>query len=130
MKDPPVCYLGDRSFEDAYGVAYGDKRKNEAVASMEGAEEGADADDGASSAVDSAVSVTPDSLPEPGRRPIPSVDRYGLDPDPGHCEAAITKYYYDRARKECREFMWGGCGGVVPFETRDECEAGLHLIDS
>ena len=88
LKEPPVCYLGGRSFQDPRG-----------------------------------------SLSEPRRRPVPSADRYALDPDPGHCEAAITRYYYDRDETRCAEFLWGGCGGVVPFETLDECEAGLPLLD-
>lgn len=45
-----------------------------------------------------------------------------LDPDPGLCRAIITRYYYDRVSKQCKEFNWGGCGGVVPFETLEECQ--------
>ena len=127
MKDPPVCYLGDRSFDEADGEA----RAHADAASVYGADDEQDAlasraDDGKGSpAPDAAVSVTPDALPEPARRAAPSADRYALDPDPGHCEAAIVKYWYDRTERACKAFMWGGCGGVVPFETRKECEAGL-----
>ena len=45
-----------------------------------------------------------------------------LAPDPGDCEAAITKYYYDQASGTCKEFTWGGCGGTVPFHTLEECK--------
>jgi hypothetical protein len=49
-------------------------------------------------------------------------DRCNLTPDPGICLAAIQKYYYDKNEKKCKEFTWGGCGGVVPFDTKSECE--------
>jgi hypothetical protein len=45
-----------------------------------------------------------------------------LEPDPGVCNAAITKYYFDKNEKKCKEFTWGGCGGVVPFNTLSECQ--------
>ena len=89
---------------------------------------GGGAEDAGSSAEDSPVSVSADALPEPEARPVPSADRYHLEPHPGHCEADITMYYYDRGEKRCKAFSWGGCGGVVPFETLEECESGLHLI--
>lgn len=46
-----------------------------------------------------------------------------LSPDPGDCEAAIPAWYFDAATQTCLQFTWGGCGGVVPFETLAECEA-------
>lgn len=46
----------------------------------------------------------------------------GLEPDPGLCFAAIPRYYWDSEACECKEFTWGGCGGVVPFETLEACE--------
>lgn len=45
-----------------------------------------------------------------------------LKPDGGPCKALFERYYFDPRTGECREFFYGGCGGVVPFETRDECE--------
>lgn len=45
------------------------------------------------------------------------------EPQVGECEAAIPKYYFDQDAGACREFTWGGCGGVVPFETLEACEA-------
>ena len=47
----------------------------------------------------------------------------GLTPDAGNCKALITSYYFDRASGKCKEFMWGGCGGVRPFESLDACQA-------
>ena len=49
-------------------------------------------------------------------------DRCFLEPESGVCLAAIPRYYYDRSEKKCKQFTWGGCGGVVPFETLQECE--------
>ncbi len=49
-------------------------------------------------------------------------NRCSLEPSPGNCYAAITKYYYDQTENECKPFTWGGCGGVVPFETLEEFE--------
>ncbi|MBX7241739.1 MAG: BPTI/Kunitz domain-containing protein [Bacteroidia bacterium] len=43
-------------------------------------------------------------------------------PDPGPCEAYIPKYYYDQDEKKCKEFIYGGCAGVVPFDTEEECK--------
>lgn len=45
-----------------------------------------------------------------------------LEPDPGVCEAYIPKYYFDKEENKCKEFIWGGCDGVVPFDTLKECE--------
>ncbi len=34
----------------------------------------------------------------------------------------FEKYYYNAKEKKCASFFWGGCEGVVPFETVGECE--------
>ena len=44
-----------------------------------------------------------------------------LQPDPGLCKAAFTKYYYDREAQDCKSFVWGGCDGTVPFHTLEVC---------
>lgn len=44
-----------------------------------------------------------------------------LKPEAGNCKAYIPKYYYDKTEGKCKEFIWGGCGGVVPFQTMNEC---------
>lgn len=46
-----------------------------------------------------------------------------LQPNAGDCEAHIKKYYFDKSEGKCKEFFWGGCQGVVPFETMEECES-------
>lgn len=54
-------------------------------------------------------------------KPVLIYDRCQLFPNSGPCEAAISKYYFDQETKTCKEFLWGGCDGVVPFDTVDEC---------
>ena len=49
-------------------------------------------------------------------------DRCNWAPDPGPCKGAFTKYYYDKNEKKCKEFTWGGCDGVVPFDNLEECK--------
>ncbi|MBN1599923.1 MAG: BPTI/Kunitz domain-containing protein [Bacteroidales bacterium] len=44
-----------------------------------------------------------------------------LEPDPGPCYAYIPRYYFNQETGECTMFIWGGCNGVVPFETLEEC---------
>jgi len=54
-----------------------------------------------------------------------SVNACTLIPDPGECEAAIQMYYFNQETHQCEDFTWGGCGGLVPFESLSECEAAL-----
>ena len=51
-------------------------------------------------------------------------DRCNLEPDAGPCYASIPRYYYDKEAKQCKQFTYGGCDGVVPFETLEECRKG------
>lgn len=46
-----------------------------------------------------------------------------LTPDSGDCFAHMPRYYFDKNEKRCKEFIWGGCGGVVPFETLEACKS-------
>ena len=48
-------------------------------------------------------------------------ERCQLVPDGGPCFADIPRYYYDKEEKRCKQFTWGGCQGVVPFETLEAC---------
>ena len=54
-----------------------------------------------------------------------TIDACTLSPDPGICFAAIQMYYFNQETQQCEDFTWGGCGGVVPFESLAECEAAL-----
>ncbi len=38
----------------------------------------------------------------------------------------IKKFYFDTGLKACRPYEWSGEGGMVPFSTRDECEAKCY----
>lgn len=50
-----------------------------------------------------------------------------LEPNVGPCNASFTRYYFDPVEKKCKQFTWGGCAGVVPFETLEDCEScGCH----
>ncbi|EAR62670.1 proteinase inhibitor I2, Kunitz [Oceanospirillum sp. MED92] len=43
-------------------------------------------------------------------------------PETGRCRAAFQKYFFNAEKQSCEMFIWGGCGGNVPFETKLECE--------
>lgn len=42
-------------------------------------------------------------------------------PDPGNCGEFIMKYFYYSDGANCSSFIWSGCGGLVPFETMEDC---------
>jgi uncharacterized protein YecT (DUF1311 family) len=44
-----------------------------------------------------------------------------LIPDQGECKGSFLRYYYYEDIGKCRAFLWGGCNGVVPFESMTEC---------
>lgn len=48
--------------------------------------------------------------------------RCDTNPEVGPCDAAFPRFYFDHDENKCKEFLWGGCEGVVPFETLEECE--------
>lgn len=50
-----------------------------------------------------------------------------LTPDAGPCYAAISKYYFDQTTQKCTSFIWGGCGGVVPFDNYNDCYVACEL---
>ncbi len=52
--------------------------------------------------------------------------RCELKPEAGRCRASFKKAYFDTKFKSCKEFVWGGCGGVVPFENIDACEQACY----
>lgn len=57
------------------------------------------------------------------------VDQCELMPDPGPCDAAIPIYYFDSNTLTCEEFEWGGCNGIVPFWTLEDCEAACGTVN-
>ena len=42
-------------------------------------------------------------------------------PDPGNCRGAKPAFYYDYQTDSCKRFLYGGCGGNVPFATMEDC---------
>ena len=50
-------------------------------------------------------------------------DPCGAEPNAGECDAAFLRYYFNQQTGACEEFIWGGCGGTVPFDTLEECES-------
>lgn len=44
-----------------------------------------------------------------------------LQAEAGPCKAVFERYYFDPESKSCKKFIWGGCQGVVPFETLEDC---------
>jgi hypothetical protein len=44
-----------------------------------------------------------------------------LQPESGKCRASLMRWYRDDRTGTCKAFVWGGCEGVVPFETRESC---------
>lgn len=50
-------------------------------------------------------------------------DSCNAEPDPGLCKAAFTKFYFNSETSTCEQFIWGGCGGVVPFDSLSSCQA-------
>lgn len=46
-----------------------------------------------------------------------------LKPDRGPCKALMEVYYFDQDTQSCKPFFWGGCQGVAPFQSLDDCKA-------
>lgn len=41
-------------------------------------------------------------------------------PETGMCKAAIPKYFYNQKEDSCDVFIWGGCWGIVPFNSKNK----------
>jgi hypothetical protein len=52
--------------------------------------------------------------------------RCDLKPERGACKAMFKRYYYDPTTKSCKSFFWGGCDGIVPFDSEQECRQCLE----
>ena len=51
-------------------------------------------------------------------------------PDPGICLAYFQTFYFDQTTSQCEESYWGGCGGVVPFWTLEDCQNSCENIET
>ena len=56
------------------------------------------------------------------KKPSECQIKCNLKPETGFCKAAFPKYYYNHETGKCEQFTWGGCKGVVPFDTMEECK--------
>jgi len=45
-----------------------------------------------------------------------------LVPQSGPCFGYIPMYYFDSSTNSCEQFVWGGCAGVVPFQSLSACQ--------
>ena len=46
-----------------------------------------------------------------------------LIPDPGPCFGYMPMYYFNQDTQLCEMFIYGGCAGVVPFQSISECQS-------
>jgi hypothetical protein len=44
-----------------------------------------------------------------------------VKPIRGKCGGHQKKYYYDYRDNRCKTFTYSGCGGRVPFESKEDC---------
>lgn len=51
-----------------------------------------------------------------------SVDKCKLIPDGGPCRGSFPRWFWNQREKKCDMFSYGGCQGIVPFETAAKCE--------
>ncbi|KAL3872901.1 hypothetical protein ACJMK2_036080 [Sinanodonta woodiana] len=74
-------------------------------------------------AVDGAIIQPPESTDHPNTTPFdPSVCH--LPSNPGPCKGFFPRYFFDVKTLDCKEFIWGGCGGNQNnFETGASCIA-------
>ena len=45
-----------------------------------------------------------------------------LEPDSGPCFGYVPMYYYNQDTQSCEMFIYGGCMGLVPFQSLPECQ--------
>lgn len=53
---------------------------------------------------------------------IPTKENCKLKPDRGPCRAMMKGYFFNPTTKTCQEFIYGGCGGSLPFKSKEDCE--------
>lgn len=70
---------------------------------------------------DCALAPAPSRVQCQDGKPVLIYSPCNLEPEPGPCFALVRRYYFDKEEQECKEFIWGGCNGTVPFETMEAC---------
>ncbi len=63
---------------------------------------------------------TMDEKPEATMAALP--EQCTLKPETGKCKAAFRHYFFNPSSGQCEQFIYGGCGGVVPFKTLEACQ--------
>lgn len=61
----------------------------------------------------STVSCAQKDLPEPCYE----------KPASGKCKASHKRFYHEVETNTCKPFIWGGCGGNVPFDSLKLCKS-------
>ena len=56
---------------------------------------------------------------------IPTLDCNSI-PNPGICDGYFPTFYFNQTTSQCEESYWGGCEGVVPFWTLEDCQNSCH----
>ena len=46
-----------------------------------------------------------------------------LEPDSGPCFGYVPMYYYNQDTQSCEMFIYGGCMGLIPFQSLLECQS-------
>lgn len=64
------------------------------------------------------------SSPQPSK---PTDERCFQKGVAGPCEGLIYGYQYDQNDGLCKKFLWGGCEGVRPFKTMEECQSVCEI---
>lgn len=73
--------------------------------------------------INAICSKNKEELPEIVLNPKEKDSRCSMPHENGPCKALFWYYYYDAPSNSCKEFVYGGCEGSVPFETREACKA-------
>jgi len=69
-------------------------------------------------------SVEGPPIVEPPVKPNRAPELCHLNAEQGPCKGRFPRYFYDRRRgiEDCKEFIWGGCGGNDnKFLTKEQC---------
>jgi len=66
----------------------------------------------------SAVALCAENLP----------DRCRLKPVNGSCKAMMDRYYFNQKTGRCTEYIYDGCGTIVPFGTLEECRTLCETV--
>lgn len=75
---------------------------------------------GPAPAVDHHEAPSPAAEAPKDQKTLPA--RCSQKPERGPCKALFWMFYFNPDTKTCEEFIYGGCDGSVPFESKEACE--------